>query len=172
MLLPMVPQEQGFYVMGEDGRWERSADVPVRHFATSRYAVLLADLAYRTAAGELLLARKGLIFDGGSKPKLTWPLFGHPWGAFLAAYTIHDAECATVERLFAEGYLPLCEVQRIRKSADRHFRESMGWIQCEILKKSDSHWESLKNRWKFKAVRLHAWWTLKRKRNEQGEHDG
>jgi len=165
-MLPMVLTEQGFYVMGEDGRWERSADVPVRHFSTSRYAVLLADVAYRTAAGELLLARKGLVFDGGSKPKLTWPLFGNPWGDYLAAYTIHDAECATVERLFAEGYLPLSEVQRIRKAADRHFRESMDFIQDSILGKSRSACESLKSKLKYKAVRLHAWWTLTRKRKK------
>jgi len=162
---PMVPMDQGFFIMSEYARWEPSADVPVRRFSASRYAKLLANVAYRTAAGELLLAHAGLIFDGGSKPRVTWPIFGNPWGAYLAAYTIHDAECAQIEHLYAED-LPLQELRRLRKQADRHFRESLAWIQCEILKKSDSLWESIKNRLKFRAVRLHAWWTLRRKRAE------
>jgi len=163
-MFPMVPQEQGFYVMSANGRWQRGADVAARRFAASKYALLLSSVAYRTAAGDLLLARKGLIFDGGSKPRVTWPIFGHPWGAYLAAYTIHDAECAAVERLHAEDYIPLAEVRRIRKAADRHLKESLAWIQCEILHESGSAWESIKNRLKFRAVRLHAWWTLSRKR--------
>jgi hypothetical protein len=164
MMLPIVPQEQGFYVMGEEGRWARGADVSVRLFAASKYAVLLSAVAYRTATGELLLAEAGLIFDGGSKPQATWPVFGHPWNEYLAAYAIHDAECAAVERLFAEGLLPLDEVRRIRQAADRHLGEALAWIQREIRHESGSAWESFKNRLKFRAVRLHAWWTLRRKR--------
>ncbi len=164
-MLPMVPTEQGFYVMGDDGRWARGADVSVRRFASSKYALLLSAVAYRTASGELLLANAGLIFDGGSKPAFSWPVFGNPWNEYLAAYTIHDAECAVVERLFAEGYLPLAEVRRIRKQADRHLGESLEWIQREILQEG-SAWESVKNRLKFRAVRMHAWWTLRRKRSE------
>jgi len=172
-MLPMVPTEQGFYVMGENGRWQRGADVAVRRFAASKYALLLSSVAYRTASGELLLAEAGLIFDGGSNPRATWPIFGNPWGAYLAAYTIHDAECAAVERLFADDHLPLTEVRRIRKAADRHLKESLAWIQREILHASDSAWESVKNRLKFRAVRLHAWWTLMRKRkNNKAGNDG
>jgi len=167
-MLPMVPTEQGFYVMGSDGRWERGADVSIRRFAASRFALLLSAVAYRTASGELLLAQAGLLFDGGSKPQATWSIFGNPWNEYLAAYTIHDAECATVERLHAEGYIPLAEVRRIRKAADKHLKESLAWIQREILHESDSVWESIKNRLKFRAVRLHAWWTLNSKRKQGG----
>jgi hypothetical protein len=162
-ILPLVPDVQGFYVMGEDGRWQASADVPLRRFAASRYGLLLSDVAYRTASGDLLVARKGLIFDGGSKPAVTWPLFGNPWGAYLAAYTIHDSECATIERLLADRIITRREARRLRKTADRLFREASEWIQREILHSSSSRMESIKNRIKFRVVRLHAWWTLKRK---------
>jgi hypothetical protein len=154
----MVPMAHGFYCFRE-GRWVLSADVAIRRYATSRMAVLLEAVAYRCKDGREVMAPVGMRFDGGSKPAVTWPIFGNPWGAYLAAYTIHDRQCAMVEQRISEGAVDLKEARKQRKQADKDFKEGLEWIM-RFLHEDDAG-DRLINRLKFKAVRLHAWWTLR-----------
>lgn len=77
-----------------------------------RHIQLEEDLFYRTRAGLLIRAPKGLTVDGASIPTLAWPFIGSPLtGDFRRASVIHDVECK----------------RKARPSADVHrtFREAM-----------------------------------------------
>jgi hypothetical protein len=57
-------------------------------------ALLLDDYRFERASGVIWTARKGLIYDGGSIPKLLWGLSTNPWADdIIGPATIHDYYC-------------------------------------------------------------------------------
>ncbi len=150
-----VPRRQGFYVWRDDA-WRPTADIAVRHLANSREAVLLEDTAYRTADGRVIMAERGFVFDGGSKPAATWILVGHPWAEYLASYVIHDWQRDQAELGHADGTLSTSEAYRAMAQSDRDFKESQKWILANILQRGKSPWDRAIIRVKYRVVQAHA----------------
>jgi len=67
-------------------------EVETRWLSDHRRMLLIKTIHYRDPRGVLWTAKKGLIFDGGSKPKVLWSIAGSPFtGPGRRAYVLHDA---------------------------------------------------------------------------------
>ena len=136
--------------------WVPTDTVRVEHLLTGM-AVLLEDIAYITADGRLCPGRMGLLFDGGSKPKITQPIIGHPWNEYLLAYTVHDQAWDDIRTKLAAGDITAAEAQRELRQADKDFYEGMRWLKQNKLDRAGNRWERFVVRAKFAAVRIRAW---------------
>jgi hypothetical protein len=122
---------------------------------TRRYAVLARSIKYVDAQGREHIAKHGMETDGGSKPRLVWWIFGHPFDAvYLPAYVVHDAGCYAAAEVFhgtgqIEGNRELGWA--MRRAADRTFIEGVGHLGGSLARRR-SYW---------RAVRFGAWWALR-----------
>ena len=158
----MTPTQQGYYGRTDaDILWTRRASVDIRKL-TNELAILLQDLLYVGADGSTSIAEQGFVYDGGSKPRITWLVVGHPYNEYLAAYTIHDADVEAILRMFRAGDLDLQSARKYRRIADRRFKEGLRYIKRERLERHG--WFSrFKIRAKYLAVRCQAMWRMRRK---------
>jgi hypothetical protein len=154
-----VPEARGFYAW-RGGAWEPTDWVGVGHVAGSALARLLEDIACRHPDGRLTVSRKGMLFDGGSKPDFTWPLIGHPWSDYLLAYVDHDGQCIDAQDAFMAGEIDREEYSRRLRRGDRDFLANQLWIKRVLLGKAGNRWERMVVRVKFRTVRLHARWRV------------
>lgn len=69
--------------------------IPLFQRIAGNKAVLLEDFRYRLAnSAEIVVAKKGFIYDGGSIPRLLWGLSTNPWADdVIGPATIHDWLC-------------------------------------------------------------------------------
>ena len=154
------PSFQGYYELSDDGAWVPSVEPEIRHLLGGKRGLLLRDFAYVGADHLMSIAKSGLDLDGGSKPKLTWILVGHPWNEYLASYVIHDSDCTDILDLLSKGLITPRQARRLRKQSDDRFKEGMLWLKREKLGWANNRLRRLEVRVKYKVVRLHAWWTL------------
>ena len=93
------PLAQGFYLrLG--GEWVRALGVPVLHLrGDAGKGILMRDLVYIDEHGIPHFVGRGFPFDGISIPRALWRVAGHPWGGYLLAAVIHDAETADAQAL-------------------------------------------------------------------------
>ena len=148
-----LPSCVGPYVFVGDV-WIRSIDVPVKHLASKKKAILLACLAFVHESGYVSWAPVYLKFDGGSKPKASWLFLGHPFGEYLFSYGIHDYEWGLIWSFFRAGKITARERRKQLKASDRRFREIHLYIGRHFLNKGII--ESVKNRIKYRGVRVFA----------------
>jgi len=138
MITQRVPQ--GFY---PDTR------VILIHCPGETKNILSADLVYVDYDGEEYTALAGLATDGGSKPRIFWSLFGHPYDRFLPAYVIHDAMCERAWSMVVSGQA--AEGWKARKKADILFARMLGFLGASR--------NTVK--WYYKAVRIGAAWDFR-----------
>lgn len=148
-----LPTKPGPYVL-VDGYWVRSIDVPVEHIASSGTAVLLASLAFVRKDGSVSEAPMFFKFDGGSKPRGTWLVFGHPFGEYLFAYAIHDYDWYLIYGAYCNGDISKKEFSKAIKTANKTFLEIHKVIREEFLGRGAL--EMFKNRLKYRAVNLYG----------------
>ena len=139
---------QGYYEADDAGAWQPLKQVQLAHVIGDG-AVVLRSMLYIDAAGGQHLAPVGLATDGGSKPKLSWAVFGHPYDPhYLPAYVIHDAGCEAALRVFQ---MDKARGRELRLHADRTFREG-------VLHLGASRWRAASY---YRAVRCGAWWAMR-----------
>jgi hypothetical protein len=154
---------QGYYTRAAGGDWRPLEGVAMTRLIRPgrQMARLDADILYVGRYGRRALARAGMEFDGGSKPRLIWGLIDNPWGAYLPAYAVHDAECQLIRQLLDSGSIPRAEAVRMRRHADRRFLEGLRWLARARLNEG-GFWTRLVARAKYRAVRCHARATIGR----------
>jgi len=155
---------QGYYIKRGFAEWAPLDAVPVAHIikpGRRQLARLEADVLYVGRMGSRSMARAGMIYDGGSKPRWSWLFAGHPWGEYLPSYTIHDADCQTIRHLFDSGAITHAEAHLMRRKADRRFLEGLRWLARHKLAQGGA-WARWLARAKYRAVRCHAWATIGR----------
>jgi hypothetical protein len=158
-LLYMLPYDQGHYRWDEnENKWRPANSAVINHLIGNRRGVLREHHAYRTKDGRTALANKGMEFDGGSKPRATWILVGHPWEDYLLDYIIHDALREQAQDAYLQGDISRKRYRELMKQADDVFKESQQWTKCKLLNRTDSRWERTVIRVKYQTVRLHAWY--------------
>ena len=92
----------------------------VRHYAGQNTGELVEELRYTDNDGLVHTAPVGLQTDGATVwklPRATWWISGAPYGRYLAAYLIHDAECVAARNLTGKYR------KEARLDADRTLRE-------------------------------------------------
>jgi len=161
-----APLTQGYYQRPDAGHdWAVCAEVGLAHGVGSRVCRTLEDLLYIDAGGAEHLAARGTLTDGGSKPRWTWIVFGHPFDKlYLRAYVVHDAACEAALRVYA---MDVARGRELRLHADRTFREGVLWIgmqaAAEKPKKKRKRAERLARARAasyYRAVRCGAWWEM------------
>ena len=98
-------------------------------------ALLLEDFSFEQVDGVIWTARKGLVFDGASIPKLLWGFSTNPWADdVIGPATIHDFYC----KLGREGISPY-------SSSDVHytFHQSMRSIGVSAWR-ARARWSGVK----------------------------
>ena len=143
---------QGYYEAAPDSTasdpWRPLVQVHLAHILGDGSSLLRSVLYIDEAGGEHL-APVGLLTDGGSKPRWSWAVFGHPYDPhYLPAYVVHDAECEAAHRVAA------CDPARaavLRLHADRTFREG-------VLHLGASRWRAASY---YRAVRFGAWFAAR-----------
>jgi len=138
MIAQRIPQ--GFYP---------STNVPLIHTPGEGKATLASDLTYVDYDGQEYVALAGLYTDGGSKPRIFWSLFGHPYDRFLPAYVIHDAMCERAWSMVVSGQAT--EGWKARKKADIIFVHMLEFLGASPKTA----------RWYYKAVRTGAAWDFR-----------
>jgi hypothetical protein len=154
----VYPTAQGYYGYGVNG-WEPDVSVQVEHLPDGTVE-LLRSLLYVDKRGIVTIADKGLVYNGGSKPKATWFIVGHPFNEYLPAYTIHDKECEDIYLALNAGVISRATAKRDRAEADARFKEGMRFLADFYSSSKTSLWERIKIRLKHRAVQLQAWWTI------------
>ena len=97
------------------------AYVNLKHLPKSKFAILQNDLTYTSRRGRKHTAHRGMMTDGGTKPRFLWRLMGQPFDDLLLAYVIHDKYCKMAWDVARSGnYWLACN---IRDDADALFRE-------------------------------------------------
>jgi hypothetical protein len=145
----MTALAQGYYQRpGAGCDWSLCTEVGLAHIVGSKRCRTLHDLLYIDAAGAEHLAVAGTETDGGSKPRWSWLLFGHPYDPrYLRAYVVHDAACEAARRVYA---MDLARGRALRLHADRTFREGVRHL-------GGSAWRAASY---YRAVRAGAWWEM------------
>lgn len=77
-----------------------------------------------------IVAPAGFVTDGGSKPKFSWILVGHPYDECIEAYVIHDWMVKNPDKY-------------TRKEADDTFMEIMIRLGVVPLWKIDMMWRAV-----------------------------
>ena len=117
--------------------------IPDKYFKHGKYAVLLKDISYTAEDGRKYTAKRGLITDGLSVPRVFWARFGAPWRSrYLPAGLIHDSLCGQSEDVARIDCLE--EAQTLRKKADKLFKKMLVFLKASWYKA----------RMMYRAVRL------------------
>ena len=145
----MTPLPQGYYMRrAEADAWEPCAEVALAHIVGRDECRTIHDILYIDAAGGEHLAGAGTITDGGSKPRWTWAIFGHPFDRhYLRAYVVHDAECDAAWHIYG---IDRDRGRLLRLHADRTFRRGVRWLGA-------GPWRAASY---YRAVRVGAWWQM------------
>ncbi len=150
-------KEQGHY-RWEEGKWVPARAALVEHLIGNRRGILRTDHAYLTKAGRVVIAREGMEFDGGSKPRFSWGVIGHPWEDYLLDYIIHDALRIRAQEAFKSGDVTRTQYREMMRESDKIFKESQRWTKQNLLDKAGNMVQRAVINAKYGAVRLHAWW--------------
>ena len=119
------PLAQGFYVR-VSGEWRRALGVPVLHLRGDRgMGILMRKIVYIDDRGNPHLVGRGFPFNGISIPRALWRIAGHPWGGYLLAAVIHDAETAD-----AHAMPPGALRAAARLAADIGFRAMLEYLDA------------------------------------------
>ena len=154
---------QGFYAW-RDGVWVPTL-APRVEISRGRIITTLERLLYVDRSGERHTVEVGFRCDGGTKPKIIWPLFGHPFGRYLLAYIFHDKGYALM-RLVEDGGACRSLVRQLRRDADRLFREMQAFIkQNSGFGRIRSFVEKAKIWKKYRAVRMFGGMTRGHQKN-------
>ena len=137
--------------------------------------LLTRAVMYVDEQGGKHIAERGEHTDGGSKPRLTWVLFGHPYDVrFLRCYVVHDAENKAAVRA---ARIAAARGWELRAQADITFREGVTFRGRELVRKArvdagrkdpDAFsWTERLAVWNraaayYRAVRANAWWERMR----------
>jgi hypothetical protein len=162
-----APLSQGYYQRAGAGHdWALCAEVQLAHVVSSKRGRSLHDLLYIDAAGAEHLAAAGTETDGGSKPRWSWLLFGHPYDPrYLRAYVIHDAAVEAARRVYQ---MDVARGRALRLHADRTFREGVLWIGLQHAAQLPTKAKRRRARAAararaasyYRAVRAGAWWEM------------
>jgi hypothetical protein len=131
-----------------NGEWVHTLDPRVEILTRGDKVLvrLLETIAYVDSRDVWHYTHKGRVSDGGSKPPIVWPVFGHPFGRYLMAYLQHDDDYREIRELLMSGQITFEQAERMRRESDRRFREGMEWIR------RNSGFGRVKNTWhRFKA---------------------
>ena len=161
----MNPTKTGYYVRRDNTEiWREATGVLIerlfeRHteghwWQHREYAIIHDNVMWINSRGHRRLTPSGIRIDGGSIPKPFWFPFGNPWGDYLLAYIIHDGDCKRIDRILESGAVPIDQVRRMRRLADKDFLEGLRWINRKL--QTGGRIERLKLRIKYRAVRLEA----------------
>jgi hypothetical protein len=157
---------QGYYAYRDD-EWVPTLDPKVKIVTQGRktYVTLLERIRYVDVAGVPHDAEAGFVCDGGSKPRWTWVLMGHPLGRYLMAYIIHDKGYDNLRKARFEGF-PLESAEILRKYEDALFLQGMRWIKRQSqFGMARNAWHRIKARLKHNAVRVAGRFVIDWKQN-------
>ncbi len=90
-------------------------DVVARDLPDGRSRELLNDFKYTDVFGDQWIAKKGLIWDGASIPKVVWSTGLSPFvGQYRDAAVIHDQYCDSKKKSDKDTHLVFYEIMRAK----------------------------------------------------------
>ena len=171
-----IPEAQGYYRFDVGKGWVPDVSVLIETKPVSGLVFLRRSLLYVDDHGQGTLVPEGLLYDGGSKPRATWPIVGHPLNPqTLPAYTVHDYDCDEIDDMYKRGRISRQTAAAMRKDADVKFLEALRWLSRHFagIRREDEKsrtWRMWFRRLgdagglllanaKYAAVRLQACWV-------------
>ena len=154
--------KHGIYIE-RDGEWHASTDMPVMHIARSERVKTLAPIKGVCRDGRHIDIAPNYESDGGSKPRITQLIFGHPYNRYLGAYLLHDKQRDDAEARYILGLTTRRELRREMLQSDCDFKDFQRWIKQQLNKRgilrkaeigaktlavrANSRWRAFKARW-------------------------